>query len=63
MGNYQKRVYPVTTQKAHPTSHHAIDWKSTLYPFISPFLRDDDPQIHLPAADYILPRVQVRFGW
>ena len=31
--------------------------------FISPFLRDNDPQIHLPAANYILRRVQVQFGW
>ena len=33
------------------------------YPFISPFLRDNDRQVHLPAATYILRRVQVQFGW
>ena len=37
--------------------------KSITYPFIinSPFLRDNDPQIPLPAANYILRRVQVQF--
>ena len=38
------------------------------YPFIistsNLFLRDHDPQTHLPAANYyILRRVQVQFGW
>ena len=28
--------------------------KSTSHPFIGPFLRDHDPQAHLPTANYIL---------
>ena len=37
--------------------------KSISYPFISLFLRDNDPQVHLPAANYMLRRIQVQFGW
>ena len=36
---------------------------SISYPFISPSLRDNDPQAQLPAANEMLRRVQVQFGY
>ena len=75
-GNKQKRVlvYPVRfflktgtvkvqVQNApHEPSRYWLV-KSISYPFISPFLRDSDPHVHLPAANYIFRCVQVQFGW
>ena len=46
-----------------PTSHHAVVVKSISYPFISPFVRDNYPQVHSRAANYTLRRVQAQFGW
>ena len=47
-GISRKRVNSKTKSKTHPTSHLLIVVKSISYPFTSPFLRDHDPQVHLP---------------
>ena len=75
MGNDPKRVHPPRLQSetgtawnrvnTRPTSLHATVYcfaKRMSHPFISPFLRDNDPQVHVPSANYTLGRIQVQFG-
>ena len=63
-GFSQKRVHIKKKVKhaPHESSRLLIVIKSMSYPLISPFLRDNDPQVHLPAANCVLRRVQVQFG-
>ena len=59
---FLKNGYPLKPSKKRTLRAITLLVKSISYPFISTFLRDNDPHVHLPAADYILRRVRVQFG-
>ena len=62
-GFSEKQVHSETKKKTPHDPSRCWLVKSIPYPSISPFLGDNDPQIHLQAANYILRLVQVQFRW
>ena len=57
----QKRVQPGIESKHAPRAITLLIGQNISYPFIRPFLRGNDPQVHLPAANYTLGLIQVQF--
>ena len=59
---FLKNGYTLKPKKRTPRAITPLIDQKHIVPVYWPFLRDNDPQVHLPAANYVLRRVQVQFG-